>query len=210
VKGNETETYKVANPFKINKTMSEDTQIASKGQEVEKKDPEELKPNTEEVKTEEVKETTEAPKVDEVDYEVLIKEQSDKIAKLETDKDNYRKMALKYKKDSKEEPEDVEPELSGDERIRAIVKEEFYNSEIAEAQRKKDELLTKLVRENKELKVANKNSVKSNISSGGGGAEEREVPDNSISPEKLNELYAFADAAGLDRESFMKRYKQTK
>lgn len=181
--------------------MSEETQNASKGQEVETKDQEELK--TEDKVETKSEETTEAPAVDEVDYEALLKEKDKKIAKIEADKDNYRKMALKYKKGEDE----VEPELSDEEKFRAIVKEELYNTDLAQAQREKEDLTNKLLKENKELRIANRNSIKSNVSTGGGGAEEKQPMDNSISPERLNELYSLADAAGLDRGSFVKRYK---
>jgi hypothetical protein len=180
--------------------MSEETQIASEGQEVETKDQEELK--TEDKVETKSEETTEAPAVDEVDYEALLKEKDEKIAKITADKDNYRKMALKYKKGE----EEVEPELSDEEKLRAIVKEELFNSDLAQAQREKDDLLAKLVRENKELKIANKNSVKSNLSPGGVGydSSKKDEEKSEFSPQKIAQLKRRAVERGIDPEYYVK------
>lgn len=186
--------------------MSEETQDVSTEQEI-KTDAQESEKTQEELKTEEVQdtseETTEAPAVDEVDYEALVKAQDEIIVKTSADRDNYRKMALKYKKG--EEPE-VKPELSDEDRIRNIVKEEFYNSEIAKAQKIKDDLLAKALRENKELKTAQRNFGKANISAGGRGAEEKKSETSSLSPELTKQLTQRAMNLGQDPKKYIELY----
>lgn len=181
----------------------ENVQNASEGQEVEKKDQEELKTDTEEGKTEEVKETTEAPAVDEVDNEALIQAQDELITKLTTERDNYKSGMLKAK--GKLPEEEVKPDLSDDERLRALIKEEFYNSEIAKAQKEKDDLLAKVLRENKELKTAHRNSAKANASVGS-GIEDKKVETSIISPELTKQLTDRALKLGQDPKKYIELY----
>lgn len=182
----------------------ENIQVAPEGQEVEKKDREELKTETPEVKeTEEVKEPAEAPVADEVDNEALIQAQDELITKLTTERDNYKSGMLKAK--GKLPEEEVKPDLSDDERLRAIIKEEFYNSEIAKAQKEKDDLLAKVLRENKELKTAHRNSAKANVSVGS-GVEDKKVETSAISPELTKQLTDRALKLGQDPKKYIELY----
>lgn len=183
--------------------MSKETQNASEGQEVETKDQKELK--TEDKAETKSEETTEAPAVDEVDWEAKLKERDERIAKLTTDRDNYRKGMLKNKGKLPTEEEQEVDELSTEEKMRKIAKEEFLNTEIAKELEAKKEDLAILAKENKELRVAVKNSNKSNLSPDGIGSDSSKNEEkDTFSPQKIAQLRARARQLGIDEDYYIK------
>lgn len=75
-----------------------------------------------------------------------------KVAKLEEQKANYQAAYLKERAKNHEDETD-------EDKFRRIAREELENSRIVELDRQKDEIIKKVLRENKELKLAVKNKT---------------------------------------------------
>ena len=133
---------------------------------------EELKPAAPDAsKQEGVKE---APAPEPTEAELALATANAKIARLTQERDNYRQMGIKYKRAQKdgEQPDD-------EERIRQIAREEFMNTQIAQADAEKDAIIVRMAKENSELKIAIKN--RSQILTAGGSSqgapeEEKKTP----------------------------------
>lgn len=130
-----------------------------------------------------------------------------KIAQLEAEKAaiterelNYKVAYLKEKK--KNEDNDYEGE-SDEDRIRRITREELAEREVTRIDSEKEDLLKKLARENKELRLATQNKT-TNISTGAGGSTEQPIVRSTvITPEQLDAL----KARGFN-EKDIERYKK--
>lgn len=148
-----------------------------------------------------------------VDYLAELKARDEKIAKLQSERDNYRVGMLKYKKQKNAETEE-RPEVTDEERFRQIAREELMNSELARASAEKEELVKKMAKELSEAKVAMAN--KSQISHMPGGASQ---PQDTFTVEKLTaeqktELENQAKAIGVDPkkhiEGFLRNWEKEK
>lgn len=64
----------------------------------------------------------------------------------------------------------------------------------------------RMERENRELKVANRNSGKANLSASGSGSEERNSEVSPLSPELKSELIARANKLGFNPEKYIETY----
>lgn len=112
-----------------------------------------------------------------------------KVAKLEEEKDNYRKAYLKEAEKNKTAPDPTE-----DERIARVVEEKLAQLRIADINKEQDTLLKQALKENKELKLAQLNKQTGPITSVGTHSESSAVQDTAITQEQL----AFFKSKGWD------------
>ncbi len=112
------------------------------------------------------------------------------IEKLSTERENYKKGMLKAKgKLPKEDEEEDEEDI--DAKIERKVQEKMLDTELAKAQKEKDDLLKKTLARMKELETAFKNRDQIATSDTGSGSESKfTVKDNVLSDEKLKQLKA--------------------
>lgn len=115
-----------------------------------------------------------------------------RIAQLEADKakvieekENYKIAFLKEKSKSKEFNDEDE---SDEDRIKRIVAEQLAETKIAQIDQEKEELVKKLLKENKELKLANLNKTDIPPASMGTHSESLGVTDTRVTPEQLAAL----------------------
>lgn len=106
-------------------------------------------------------------------------------AKILEERDNYKFAYLKDKAKKGENPEDEEE----DDKTRRMIREELANSRLADIARDQDAIITKALRENKELKLANMNKG-GTTSSVGTHSESQQVKDTVITPEQMSAFRA--------------------
>jgi hypothetical protein len=145
-------------------------------------------------------ETIVPPTIDETgDTEAL-------IAKLEAEKAKAIEEAANYKlaflKEKSRKDDDFENETE-EERTRRLVQEELSRTKIAQIDAEKEELLLKLARENKELKLANLNKTTTPPASMGSHSESIPSRDTLVTPEQLD---AFKARGWTDQD--IERYKK--
>lgn len=123
----------------------------------------------------------------EKDAEALLAEANERITKLADERDNYKRGLLKAK--GKLDEEDLDPSREADieKMVDAKVKAALLETQYTAAQKERDELLSKIVKENKELRLAIKNKPGGGTSSGGGSSGPK-VSDNILSEEQEREL----------------------
>ena len=143
------------------------------------------------------------------DYEAVLLDKDQRIARLTTDRDNYRTGMLKYKKLSEADPDDKSLD---EERVKQMIREEMINSEIGKEQAEKDAIIAVIAKENKELKKAIQN--KSQISNLPGGSSQ---PENDLTVEKLtDEQKAYFDnlskeiGVKIDPNKFLENWNKIK
>lgn len=102
-------------------------------------------------------------------------------ARLISDRDNYKVALLKEKSKKVENLEDE----SDDDRIRRISREELANSRLAEIAQEQDVIITKALKENKELKLAQLNKTTTPPAGMGTHTESIKPTDTSITAEQL-------------------------
>ncbi len=130
------------------------------------------------------------------------------IAKLKEERDNYKEVALKrlgkLPADSKflgEEGKEIESI------IEEKVKASLLDKEIARKEQEKQSEITRLAKENSELRLALKNRPSAGI--GGGGGENLEVKDNVFSEQQLSDLKKRAERLKVkDVNAFIEKAKQ--
>lgn len=103
-----------------------------------------------------------------------------KLAKLEAEKENYRKAYLKEAA-RKEEPVDEEE----DDKITRKVNEAIAGTKLAEIAREQDEIIKKALKENKELKLAQLNKGGTPLAAIGSHSEGIPVKDTLITQEQM-------------------------
>lgn len=152
-----------------------------------------------------VQNETSAAEVDLVaEYEKLLQEN----ARMMEERDNYKKGLLnaKAKLKSRQVDEDFDDEpvpMDEEERIAAIARKVYLETEAARLEKKKEETLQKLLRENRELKL--REQSRSQISSAPGSAAP-EKPESNPSPwskEQLEEL----KRRGVDPSKVFENFK---
>lgn len=142
----------------------------------------------------ETKETTETTVVT-TDSEIVTEnpavDTEARLAQLEAEKkaleeksENYRKAYLKQKQKNTEGIADDE---DAEEKMRRIAEETLANSRLAEIAEEQDTLLKKALKENKELKLAQKNKVEVSHASGT-HSEGTKVADTLVTPEQLEQF----------------------
>lgn len=146
-----------------------------------------------------VKSTTATEEVDDIES---------KLAQLEAEKNkaieeaaNYRLAFLK-EKNKKQEDYSFQDE-SEEEKIARLVKEEVAKQKIAQLESEKEQLLQKVIKENKELKLSNLNKTNVPPAIVGGHSEGTPVRSTTITPEQAS---AFKARGWSDKD--IERYKQ--
>jgi hypothetical protein len=133
------------------------------------------------------------------DYEAVVVA----LTQAESDRDNYRKGLLKAKGKLPDEQSDE----GDDDKMRRIVAEELAKTQVFQLQAKKDEIVKKALKENKELKVALKNRTQIANNAGGASQAEAEVKVESLP----KDLLEYAKKRNLDPAKLaanMKNYRQ--
>lgn len=137
------------------------------------------------------------------DYAARIAELESENARLENDRNNYRKAAL-VAKGRIEPDEDESPDL--DTLIQQKVEAAMFDTKKAVIEQEKESLLQKALRENEELRKAASNRGQVSIASGAGSNMDKpEVRENYWSPEQEAAL----KAKGLDPQKVMNRLPKT-
>lgn len=128
-----------------------------------------------------------------------------KIKKLEIERDNYRKVALKR---LGKLPNDAEFIAGGDTilTVEDQVKLALMNEEIQKVIGEKDKVARDLVKENKELRLALKN--RPGASQSGGSGDSLEVKDNILSDAQIKTLTARATRLGVDPKGYIDNFKK--
>ncbi len=134
-----------------------------------------------------------APTATEVDYEAVLAEKDAALAKVQQERDNYRKGLLKAKGKLPEDNQSDTDEPEEQETLtRRIVREEMLTTKEAQLQSEKDAALKAVLKRNKELETALKS--RSDITSVSGTGSNQEKPegkkDNFFSNEQLASLRA--------------------
>lgn len=128
--------------------------------------------------------------VSEVDYEALLADKDAKIAKVQEEKENYRKGMLKAK--GKLPEEDETPPENWREEARRIAREEYLSTQEAQLQAERDDTLKAVIKQNKELIVTLKNrgQISSNSAAGSNEDKPEVKADSYFSNEQLRSLKA--------------------
>lgn len=134
----------------------------------------------------------------------LVAEKDAEIAKLTEDRDNYKAVALKR---LGKLPGDADFMGDGELSVAEQIKLALLDKEIEAANRVKEELYKKTLRENSELKLALKN--RPNQSIGGDSGATVEVKDNILTEPQLIALRERAAKLGADPEKFIENFKKT-
>lgn len=123
---------------------------------------------------------------EEVDYEAELLKKDQELEKIRRERENYKQGLLRAKGKLSEE-ELYADEVSQEDKVRSIIREELLNTESSRIAQEREEILAKVLRENKELKLANKTkSQKSGSPVVAGTNQERPKSDTEFwSPEQL-------------------------
>lgn len=130
----------------------------------------------------------------EVDYAAIIEAKDAELAKLATEKENYRKGLLKAKGKLPDDDHSVnDGDETEDERISRIVNQTLLQTKEAQIQAQKDEAYANLIKRNKELETALKNRQQISATSTGSNSEKAQSDikhDTFFSPEQIQALKA--------------------
>lgn len=135
--------------------------------------------------------TTVAPVVDDAEA---------RYAKLEEEKENYRKAYLKSETARKSQEDSDAPE---DSRMEEVARKVLADSRLAEIAREQDTIIQKTLKENKELKLANLNKTGGVAASVGSSTESTPVRDTLVTPDQSA---AFKAKGWTDKD--IERYKK--
>jgi hypothetical protein len=135
----------------------------------------------------------------EVDYEAILAEKDAQLAKVQQEKDNYRKGLLKAKGKI---PEDYQSDTDEPETMETIidrkVQEKFLSTKEAQLQAEKDQALRAVLKRNKELETALKN--RGQITSTSGDGSNQEKPEGKKDNYFSNEQIAYFKNKGWSNE----------
>lgn len=143
-----------------------------------------------------------APEIDlAAEYEALLKENE----RINSEKENYKRGILKAKGKL---PEEEELDESEDERIDRKVREQILSIREIETKQKEQEVIKKLIRQNKELKLTAQNRAQvSSASSGSSGEGKPESKQEYFTSEQL----AYFKKRGINPETVkanLNKYKE--
>lgn len=148
------------------------------------------------VKTDSVDENAPA-QTTEVDYEALLAEKDAEIAKVEQEKNNYRKGLLKAKgKIPEDYQSDADDSEDQDTRTRRIVEETLLSTKEAQIRAEKDQVTKAAFKRIKELETALKNRGQITSSSGEGSNQEK--PEGKKDNYFSNDQIAYFKSKGWD------------
>lgn len=125
-----------------------------------------------------------------------------RYAQLEVEKENYRKAYLKEAERSKHQREDSEKEEDTEEKMKRIARETLAESQIATMTREQSELIPKILKENRELKLARLNKTEPPAAVGT-HSESTPVRDTMVTPDQM----AFFKSKGWSDKD-IERYKK--
>lgn len=145
-----------------------------------------------------VKSTTATEEVDDIES---------KLAQLEAEKNKAIEEAANYRlaflKEKSKKQEFVDEDESDEDKVARLVKEEVAKQKIAQLDQEKEQLLQKVIKENKELKLSNLNKMNTPPATVGGHSEGTPVKSTTITPEQSA---AFKARGWSDKD--IERYKQ--
>ncbi len=121
-----------------------------------------VKEDVQDAPTEQKEEIASSPTEQEVDVADVIAAKDAELAKVRGERDNYKKGMLKAK--GKLPEEDLDEELSSEDKMRQIVREEMLDTKEAQLSEEKDAIIKKALKENKEMKLALATGSSSNVS----------------------------------------------
>lgn len=137
-----------------------------------------------------------------------IAEKDKQIAKLTEDLGNYKTVALKR---LGKLPGDADFVAGVDEKtgltVEETVRKTLIEQNLIKTEEERNAEITRVVRENNELKLALKNQPKAALGGGGSGTD-LEVKDNVFSEAQLNELRKTATRLKADPEKFIEAAKK--
>lgn len=130
-----------------------------------------------------------------------------RLAELEAEKNKALEEAANYKmaflKEKHKHRQEVNEDETEEERVNRLVQEELAQKKLEQIESEEKQLLQKLLKENKELKLANNNRAGTPPASVGGHSEGTPVRSTAITPEQLA---AFKARGWSDKD--IERYKQ--
>lgn len=130
------------------------------------------------------------------DYLAALAEKDKELAKVNEEKENYKKGLLIAKGKREDDGSYVEPDDDADARVRRIVQEENLKRDETRIIKEKEAIITQLAKERNELKTALGNRSQIGSTAQGGGSGGPQVQDSTFSPEQIAQL----KARGLDPE----------
>jgi len=139
----------------------------------------------------------------EVDYEALLQEKEQELEKIAIERENYKQGMLRAKGKLSEDEMFAE-EAAQEDKVRSLVREELLKTESARIAQEREEILKKVIRENKELKLANKTRFQKSGSPVSGGS-------NMDRPESTTEFWteeqiATMKSRGIDPDKAKENY----
>ncbi len=137
--------------------------------------------------------------------EQLLAEAQAKIDKLAEEKDNYRRGMLKAKGKLPEE-EDGQEDLET--LVERKVQEKLYDATIQEAEKQKDELIKRTLKENAELKQLAKSKGFIPTSMGSNQDKPEVKTEQYFSPEQTADLAKRAERLGISTEKYISTLKE--
>ncbi len=164
-------------------------------------------------KTEEGVKVVLAPE-QETDLEAVLLAKEEEINRLRRDNKDYKAGMLSWKKKAKknrdeDEEEDFDEEESNDDRMRRIIREEMAQTDLARANAEKEEIIKKIIRENKEIKTALKNKAQiSNLP--GGSSQESSTGEGQKNTIWTKEQLDYFKSKGIDPKKVADNWQKTK
>lgn len=146
----------------------------------------------------------------EVDYEALLAAKNEELAKIAQERENYKQGMLRAKGKVSEEELFAE-EISQEDKLRSIVREELLSTESARIAQEREEILAKVLRENKELKLSNKAKLQKSSApiSSGSNLDRAESTVEFWTPEQLEVMKARGIDPDKARENYLALKKQS-
>lgn len=129
------------------------------------------------------------------------------ITKLTIERDNYKNVALKRLGKLSNDADFIAGEDGTEMTVAEQIKIALLDKEIDSEKKAKDELYTKTLRENAELKLALKNRPQGSI--GGDSTTTVAVKDNVLTDAQIADLTAKANRLKADPEKFIENFKKT-
>lgn len=128
------------------------------------------------------------------------------LAKAETERDNYKTVALKRLGKLPADAEFLDKEGTGELSVEEQVRLTLLEKEVEVAAKAKEAATEKILRENSELRLALKNQPSSGLS--GGSEAGPEVKDNVLSEAQMADLRKRAERLKADPEAFIAKAKE--
>lgn len=141
----------------------------------------------------------------EVDYAALLQEKEQELEKIARERENYKQGLLRAKGKLSEDEMFAE-EAAEEDRVRSLVREELLKTESARLSQEREELLKKVIRENKELKLANKTKFQKSGApvSAGSNLERPESTTEFWTEEQLAQMKARGVDPNKAKENYLK------